>query len=864
MVHRRPSLPRQLVAAVLAALLGLMTLTVAAGPVAAAPRSDFVQREGTRLILDGRPFRFAGPNMYWLGLDENVGGIDPNDPNDPATVDYPTFFRIRDGLTTAKAMGATAVRAHTLGVSTGTAKALEPELGRYDAAAFAPIDYAVAEAGRLGLKLIIPLTDNWQYYHGSRFDYLRWLGLSTADDGAAFYTDPDARAAYQRYVKQLLQHRNPYTGLRYTDDPTIMAWELGNELNGMTADWVQTNAAYVKKLAPRQLVAAGKQFGVDPAVLAARSVDISDSHYYPPTATGISADAKTVTEAGKVYLAGEFGSGSATDALLGAVAADPNVSGATYWSLFPHADHYGYVQHDDGFTLHHPGDDAAMRERTVALTRFASAMSGKTVGRVVGDRPLVTAVSKNAGLNAVAWRGTAGADGYRIQRSVLGGGWKTVSGADPVSANDAPWLDKATVAAGSRYRVQALDTAGRVLATSSPIGVARTTATRVDPLEDWYVTAGHSASLQRTPTRTGVEVAPATGRTGWISYASDGLVAAELTLAGDRRPRPTVQVTAGENRWRTVIPAVERKDDGAWSVRVDGLTGVTGLRLRWSATDRFALTRARLTDRATVPTAAPGSFALTAPVAGASGVSTQAPISWSAAGDAAYYDLVVSTHADLSDPLVSVSGLTTTSYVPTQAWPGGTTVYVRVRAVNGAGTTTVSGSPVAFETRAATPGVLVDDFDTYAGDAALHAAWTANSGGDPITPTLGDPGEGAGHSMVLTFGTGPSGYAGVIRTLPTGQDWRGTSGVRLWVEPGRADQEIGLQFTAKGSFWEHKLVLSGTDPQVVVVPWADFAPPPWAPQDAVLDLSSVTALALYPTATTAQDTLRVDSISATP
>ena len=34
---------------------------------------------------------------------------------------------------------------------------------------------------------------------------------------------------------------------------------------------------------------------------------------------------------------------------------------------------------------------------------------------------------------------------------------------------------------------------------------------------------------------------------------------------------------------------------------------------------------------------------------------------------------------------------------------------------------------------------------------------------------------------------------------------------------------------------------------MVVVPWADFAPPPWAPQDAVLDLSSVTNVALYPT-----------------
>ena len=51
---------------------------------------------------------------------------------------------------------------------------------------------------------------------------------------------------------------------------------------------------------------------------------------------------------------------------------------------------------------------------------------------------------------------------------------------------------------------------------------------------------------------------------------------------------------------------------------------------------------------------------------------------------------------------------------------------------------------------------------------------------------------------------------------------------------------------------------------MVVVPRTDFAPPPWAPQDAVLDLSSVTNVALYPTAQTSEDTLTIDSISATP
>ena len=137
-----------------------------------------------------------------------------------------------------------------------------------------------------------------------------------------------------------------------------MAWELGNELNGMTTDWVQANAAYVKKLAPRQLVAAGKQFGVDPAVLAARDVDISDSHYYPPTAAGIRADAKTVTDARQGLhrrrVRQRVGHRRAPDGRRGRP--ERQRCDAT-GRCSPHADRYGYVQHDDGFTLHHPGDD---------------------------------------------------------------------------------------------------------------------------------------------------------------------------------------------------------------------------------------------------------------------------------------------------------------------------------------------------------------------------------------------------------------------------------------------------------------------------------------------------------------------------
>ena len=95
-------------------------------------------------------------------------------------------------------MGATVVRSHTLGkycqarvlpkfydhngslyclgISTGVGDyhtyhmgwngTLWPQLQTPVEDNFASLDYSLYMAGQLGLKLIVPLTDNWNYYHG--------------------------------------------------------------------------------------------------------------------------------------------------------------------------------------------------------------------------------------------------------------------------------------------------------------------------------------------------------------------------------------------------------------------------------------------------------------------------------------------------------------------------------------------------------------------------------------------------------------------------------------------------------------------------------------------------------------------------
>lgn len=349
----------------------------------------FVTRQGNRLLLDGKPFKIVGPNMPWLGLDEfNEHG--------QRKVSYPTHFRIEDGLTTARKMGATVVRSHSLGISTGCSLCLMPRLGQFNEAAFEPMDYAIATAGRHGLKLIIPLTDQWHYYHGGKHNFTNWLGYpnipgaTPANNGeqrkreARFYTDPKVITAFEDYIRHLLNHTNQYTGLKYKDDPTIMAWETGNELWDATDDWTRRVARYLKQLAPRHLVSdGGAATGarLTPSRVVIPELDIVGGHFYPIGIGWMMRDAAVAAQAGKVYYVGEYDwqnykGGPPLDEFLAEIERNPAISGDLYWNLRPRADKGGYVEHEKQYDLHYPSKTPVLRPRVELIRAHAYRLRG--------------------------------------------------------------------------------------------------------------------------------------------------------------------------------------------------------------------------------------------------------------------------------------------------------------------------------------------------------------------------------------------------------------------------------------------------------------------------------------------------------
>lgn len=263
---------------VVAALTGLL-LGSQRPSVAAANNDPTVGRSGTQFIVNGQTLYLAHANQYYLW--------------------YKPAVMVDEILNDAVAMGLTGIRLFAFcEAQSKDGFCFQPAPGQYDDATFQKLDYVVYRAGQLGLRLILPLVNNWDDGFGGMRQYVNWvkhnyreeippdlLGLdwletvnvNTLTPGTpdyelyqryhdVFYTSPHARQWYQQYVEAVLNRVNTYTGLPYKHDPTIFLWELANEPrahsdpSGNTLGaWVKEMATFVKLRDPNHLLSTGEE-----------------------------------------------------------------------------------------------------------------------------------------------------------------------------------------------------------------------------------------------------------------------------------------------------------------------------------------------------------------------------------------------------------------------------------------------------------------------------------------------------------------------------------------------------------------------------------------------------------------------------
>lgn len=333
-----------------------------------------VDSTGRQLQLNGQPYRFSGANIYWLGTGVAQSGVSFD-------TQISSILQVASQAPD-NGMSGSVVRSNTLGESAGCGNSycVEPTLNNIPATSngWTQLDYAISQAGKDNLRLVIPFVDNWDYGPGGITTWTNWVGDSNASD---FYTNTTIIKDFETFIGAILNHTNSITGVQYKNDPTILAWEEGNELNDAPTSWISTIATYIKSQDSHHLVSFGAQNGLARNnSLSVKNVDIEDGHYYPMSASNVVADAKTAYQNNKVFYAGEYGWNTGDlNGFLSAIESTTAgqgyyISGDTYWDLFPKG-----VDHADSstanFTMHYPGDTAAMSASAALLTNHARIMA---------------------------------------------------------------------------------------------------------------------------------------------------------------------------------------------------------------------------------------------------------------------------------------------------------------------------------------------------------------------------------------------------------------------------------------------------------------------------------------------------------
>jgi len=230
-------------------------------PGAAAPDSPaFVTIKDGRFVLGGKPYYFAGAN-FWQGMNLGVDG-----PSGDRARLLRELDRLRDlGLTNLRVM------ASSEGPNSEpfrTVPALMTSPGEYDGSVLDGLDYLLAEMGKRGLKAVMVLNNFWQW-SGGMAQYVSWhekTPIPYPGDyekfisySARFYSYPECQDWFRDHIAMLVARTNPYTGVKYRDDPAVFSWELGNEPRRYPQSWIDETSAYIHSLDPNHMVTTGSE-----------------------------------------------------------------------------------------------------------------------------------------------------------------------------------------------------------------------------------------------------------------------------------------------------------------------------------------------------------------------------------------------------------------------------------------------------------------------------------------------------------------------------------------------------------------------------------------------------------------------------
>ena len=229
-------------------------------PAIVPASNQFVTASHGKFMLEGHSYYFIGAN-FWQGMNLGVNG-----PSGDRTL-------LNQDLDQLQQLGVTNLRvmASSEGPNTEPHRmvpALMDSPGVYDQSVLDGLDYLIAQMGKRNMKAVMVLNNFWQW-SGGMGQYISWqekTPIPYPGDYATFmayvakfYACAECQTWYRNHIQAMITHTNPYTRLKYRDDPTIFSWELANEPRRYPLDWINNTATYIKSLDPNHMVTTGSE-----------------------------------------------------------------------------------------------------------------------------------------------------------------------------------------------------------------------------------------------------------------------------------------------------------------------------------------------------------------------------------------------------------------------------------------------------------------------------------------------------------------------------------------------------------------------------------------------------------------------------
>ena len=265
----------------------------------ASAQSPFVTVKDGHFERQGTPYYYVGTNLWYGAIlgSEGQGG---------------NRERLCQELDEMKRMGIDNLRILVgsdgeRGVKTKVEPTLQISPGVYNDTILAGLDYLLMEMGKRGMVAVLYLNNSWEWSGGYGF-YLEHAGAGPQprpdDVGYPAYMEAMSKYAankrahelFYNHVRFILSRTNRYTGVKYTDDPAIMSWQIGNEPRAFSKEaltafeqWISEAAALIRSLDENHLVSVGSEgawgcendYSVWERICADQNVDYCNIHLWP-------------------------------------------------------------------------------------------------------------------------------------------------------------------------------------------------------------------------------------------------------------------------------------------------------------------------------------------------------------------------------------------------------------------------------------------------------------------------------------------------------------------------------------------------------------------------------------------------------